>query len=96
MPQTHFSSGIAFFVSDEEVENPRFQEIYAVKWQRMADASKSYKSKLPHAMVKRNLEDDGYQVTLYTEKRNLLDGVTVAMTETATREEIVRQHGEAM
>ncbi len=94
MPLEHFSSGIVIFVSDEEVEHPRFAEIYAVKWERMEKDTKSYKRKPAHAMVARNEEGDGYTVTLYTPKWNLRPGTTVGLSQSATYSEIIRQHGE--
>lgn len=93
MPLEHFSSGIVIGVSDEEVGHERFAEIYHLKWERMSTATKAYKRTPAHAIVSRNAEGDGYNVTLYTPKRNLLPGTTVPMSEEATRAEILRQHG---
>lgn len=93
MPLEHFSSGVALFVSDEEVEHERFAEIYHIKWERLTTTTKSYKRKPPHAIVSRNTEGDGYTVTLYTSRYTLLPGTTVALDEVATRAEILKQHG---
>lgn len=96
MPLEHFSSGLTIFVSDEEVEHERFEDILRLKWERMQTATKSYKRKPAHAIVDRNTEGDGYKITLYTPKYNLLPGTTVELSEAAVRNEILRQHGIAL
>jgi hypothetical protein len=93
MPLEHFSSGIVFSVSDEEVEHEQFETIYGIKWERMSEATKSYKRTPAHAIVQRNTEGDGYNVILWTPKYSNVQGTTVALTEVATRNEVLRQHG---
>jgi hypothetical protein len=93
MPLEHFSSGVVIGISDEEAGHERFEDIFRLKWERMSQATKSYKRTPAHAIVSRNAEGDGYNVTLYTPKRNLLPGTTVPMNEGAIRAEILRQHG---
>jgi hypothetical protein len=93
MPLTPFSSGIIIDVSDDEVNNERFDVIWAVKWERFENYTKSYKRKPLRAVVGRNKEGDGYTVWCFVPKYHNHTGNTVEQSSAAISSEILRQHG---
>lgn len=93
MPLEHFSSGVIIDVSDSEVNNERFDRIWAVKWERFQGYTKRYRRKPLRAVVGRNKEDDGYTVWCFVPKYHNQVGNTVEQSSASIYAEILRQHG---
>lgn len=97
MPLEHFSSGVILSISDEELQNPNFHETYRIKWERMQEGLSKYRRKPLRAVVRRNVEGDGFDVILFAPKRHLIaNGVTVKQDMASTYNEVLRQYGEIL